>query len=51
MKEKLIEQIVQAREDINLVDGGDNSFHYYEGLIDGLTIALELLEGEGNENA
>lgn len=51
MKEKLIEQIVQAKEDINLVDGGDNSFHYYEGLIDGLTIALNLLEigGESNE--
>jgi hypothetical protein len=49
MKEKLIEQIVQAKDDINLVDGEDNSFHYYEGLIDGLTIALELLEGESNE--
>lgn len=50
MKEKLVEQITQAKEDINLVDGGDNSFHYYEGLIDGLTIALELLESTEEEN-
>jgi hypothetical protein len=46
MKEKLIKEITQAKEDINLVDGGDSSFHYYEGLIDGLTIALKLLEEE-----
>ena len=46
MKEKLIKEINQAREDINLVDGGDSSFHYYEGLIDGLTIALKSLEEE-----
>jgi hypothetical protein len=46
MKEKLIKEITQAKEDINLVDGGDSSFHYYEGLIDGLTIALNLLEEE-----
>ena len=47
MKEKLIKEINQAKEDINLVDGGDSSFHYYEGLIDGLTIALKSIEGEG----
>jgi hypothetical protein len=39
-KEDLLRELRQAEEDIKLHDGGDSSFHYYEGLIDGLKIAL-----------
>lgn len=44
MSEQLLKELAQAQEDIKLVDGGDSSFHYYEGLIDGLTIASKILE-------
>lgn len=45
-KDLLLKELKQAEEDIELTDEGDSSFHYYEGLIDGLKIALKLPEGE-----
>ena len=47
MKELLEKHLKVAQEDLQLVDGGDTSFHYYEGLIDGLKICLSELEKEG----
>jgi len=47
MKEILEKHLQVAQEDLALMDGGDASFHYYEGLIDGLKICLSELEKEG----
>lgn len=46
MRELLEKHLQVAMEDLNLVDGSDLSFHYYEGLIDGLKICLSELEKE-----
>ena len=46
MKELLEKHLQVAQEDLALMDGGDASFHYYEGLIDGLKICLSELERE-----
>jgi len=47
MKELLEKHLQVAQDDLALMDGGDASFHYYEGLIDGLKICLSELEREG----
>lgn len=46
MKELLEKHLRVATSDLQLVDGSDPSFHYYEGLIDGLKICLSELERE-----
>ena len=44
MKELLEKHLQVATEDLKLMDGSDSSFHYYEGLIDGLKICLSEIE-------
>ena len=47
MKELLEKHLKVAIEDLDLMDGSEPSFHYYEGLIDGIKICLSELEREG----
>lgn len=44
MKELLEKHLQIATEDLQLMDGSEPSFHYYEGLIDGLKICLSEIE-------